>query len=315
MTERDHLLAALMKEVLGPQSGPHEVLPRARDPRNEYITGVLTPREAMEQPDIEADADLLEEEGETWGEEDLEDPSIMTAPVVSFSPALNPKGLPHSMGLSFVVEGRGRPPAVEVCATWARYDHSPSSSDWQREPMYFLTGLTPVDNNRTWSAGPGVALHLRTRQLASTSQYRISLYLVNTTQPRDRKSIATEELLFQSQLRVHCPEGTVVVPLPGGLAGSLMGDGEQLREDESLGLLYRMRRPMARGHLCGALWNDIDPERPHPTLTLPADPPYSWTDAASVPAHERSKFSPADVRTEFVPCYPIETPDMNWRLG
>src|SRR5262249_46793126 len=127
-------------------------------------------------------------------------------------------------------------------------------------------------------------LYLRTRQLAGPFQYRISLYLVNTTLPHDPERIATEELLFQPQLRVHCPRGTVVVPLPGRLETAQKGGGEQLHEDESLGLLYRMRRPLARGHLCGALWRDIDPERPHPTLTHPVDPPYSWTDAPSVSA-------------------------------
>jgi len=176
MSERDYLLAALIKEVLGPHGEPHEVLPNAQDPRNEYITGVLAPRAARERPDIEADADLLEEEGETAGEEDLDDPAIAAVPAVTFSPALNPKALPHSIGLSFVMEGRGGPPTIEVCATWARYCHPPSSSDWQREPTHFLTGLTLADSDQTWVAGPGVALYLRTRQLAGTSRYRTSLY-------------------------------------------------------------------------------------------------------------------------------------------
>src|SRR5713101_4122834 len=34
-------------------------------------------------------------------------------------------------------------------------------------------------------------------------------------------------------------------------------------EDMELAMLYRNRVALARGHLCGAMWKDIDPERPH----------------------------------------------------
>jgi hypothetical protein len=72
---------------------------------------------------------------------------------------------------------------------------------------------------------------------------------------------------------------------------------------------------MARGHLCGAVWKEIDPERPHGTLEPPDSIPFVWTDSIAVPPGERPRFSPADLRTELVPSFPIEAPDMEWQAG
>lgn len=77
-------------------------------------------------------------------------------------------------------------------------------------------------------------------------------------------------------------------------------------------MLYRERTALARGHLCGATWKAIDPERSHGAIASPDEAPFAWTDAEAVPASERARFSAADVRTEMVPCYPIEAPQMDW---
>jgi hypothetical protein len=312
MSERDYLLAALIREALGPRHGPREVLSPDQDPRHEYITGVLAPRGARERPDIEAQAELLEEDTET-SEEDLEEASVTVVPALSFSPTLDPKALPHSIGLSFTVENAHGVPAIEVCATWARYRQSAPGSAWRREPDHFLTGPVRVDRPCDWPASQGVTLHLRARRISETALYVVSLYLVNTTEPRDAERISTDELLFQPQLRVHCYEGTTLVPLPWGpLTPERATPGEWSEEEESLALLYRERRPMARGHLCGAIWRQIDPERPCQERVPPTDPPYHWIDEIVVPENERGKFSPADVRSELVPCYPVEAPEMEW---
>ncbi|MDE3076323.1 MAG: hypothetical protein KGJ86_12940, partial [Chloroflexota bacterium] len=157
-----------------------------------------------------------------------------------------------------------------------------------------------------WSAGPGVRLRLHARPDDRPRQFRVSLYLVNNTVPRDSWKTATDEFVFQPQLRVLCVDGTAVVPLPGGLTDEA-GKSRSL-EDSSLALLYRNRRPLARGHLCGAVWRDIDPQRPHPELSAPQEAPFLWTDGESLTTNERAKFTLPDVRSEFVPCYPIEAP-------
>ena len=66
MAERDDLVAALVAEVLGPRNGIREVLeaPPHRPgqivtPLDEFITGVLAPRDARQGDEIDATGDLL----------------------------------------------------------------------------------------------------------------------------------------------------------------------------------------------------------------------------------------------------------------
>jgi hypothetical protein len=323
MAERDEMLVALVQEIMGPRGGPTEVLPANQDPRDEYITGVLAPARAQRHPDdIEADADELPLE-DVEGEEDEDGPrhslsseedqdpnGHMVVPPL-LSPALNPKELPRSVGLSFTVEGDTDDPTIEVCATWARYQLV--HAGWQRLPTCLLTGPVRANQHRTWSTADGVLLSMRVRNLAP-HRWRVSLFLVNQT-PIQRPNAATPEHIFQPQIRAACCDGTRVLPLRSGAdrdPNEVQVPGSLAAEDASLELLYRGRTALARGHLCGATWRDIDPERPHPTIPSPTFAPFSWTDAGAVPATDRARFSPADVRTELVPCYPVAAPDMDW---
>lgn len=309
MSERDHILIALVKEILGPRDGPYEILPENQDPRDEYITGVLAPARAPRSPDdIDASIDQVIEE--ISGEEDQDVQGYVVVPA-AFSPALDPRALPRSIGLSFVVHTGNRLPEIEICATWARYRSHPNG--WQRQPECFLTGPVRADQDRVWHPAEGVALQLRSRSLEN-DLWRVSLFLVNTTEIPEGERPETDDYLFQPQIRVHCCPGTSLAPLwmadsavPTDAASDALA-----AEDASLALLYRERAVLARGHLCGAVWKQIDPERPHPVLPSPLEAPFAWTDAVVVPVAERAKFSPADVRTELVPCYPVEAPHMDW---
>ena len=310
MSTRDEILIDLVKEVLGPRDGSYEILPADQEPRDEYITGVLAPANAPRPPDdIEADIDEVIEE--TSSEEDQDTQGYVVVPGV-FSPALDPKSLPRSIGLSFTVETDGGTPEIEICATWARYRLE--QQGWQRQPAGFLTGSVQANQNHvSWQAADGVSLQLRSRSLPS-GEWRVSLFLVNTTEVRAEEKLSTSHHLFQPQIRVYCCPGTLLVSvrtdgnsnLSDGNLGSLAA------EDDSLNLLYRDRTALARGHLCGAMWKEIDPERPHPTLPSPNEAPFAWTDAVVVPEEEREKFSLAHARTELVPCYPVEVPMMEW---
>ena len=309
MSERDHILVALVKEVLGPRDGPYEILPENQDPRDEYITGVLAPARAPRPPD-DIDADIDDVIEETSSEEDQDTQGYVVVPGV-FSPALDPKALPRSIGLSFTIEASDGLPQIEVCATWARYQ--PHQNGWQRQPSAFLTGPVRADQDRVWAAAEGVSLQLRSRPLADGG-WRASLFLVNVTEVAETGRPGTGDHIFQPQIRVHCCPGTSLVPVwtvnTGNLAGAACGS--LAAEDASVALLYRERTALARGHLCGATWKAIDPERPHLALPSPDEAPFAWTDAVVVPEPEQDKFSPADVRTEVVPCYPIEAPHMEW---
>lgn len=311
MSERDQILIGLVKEVLGPRNGPMELLPEEKDPRNEYITGVLEPITTQPEQEIEDEIDEVIEE--TSGEEDQDNQGFVAASGV-FSPALNPKSLPRSIGLSFSISSSSinEPPKIEVCATWARYQQLQHS--WQRVPEYFLTGLVQGDQNpQSWTVGPGIILQMRSMLLPNGAR-RISLFLVNNTPASQNDRPSTPDFLFQPQIRVHCCPGTYLTPvrLSTHENPERVEPGSMAEEDLRLGLLYLQRTAYARGHMCGATWKDIDPERPCPGKETPIEAPFSWTDKDLLPKEEQQKFTPADVRTELVPCYPIQTPGMAW---
>jgi hypothetical protein len=82
VSERDHILMALVKEVLGLRDGPHEILSENQDPCSEYITGVLALAHPPYSPD-DIDADIEEVIEEAPSEEDQDTPGYVVVPVVS----------------------------------------------------------------------------------------------------------------------------------------------------------------------------------------------------------------------------------------
>src|SRR5260370_15460231 len=177
MAERDHMVIALVKDVLGPRDGPFERLPADLDPHNEYIVGVLAPKlEQRVEDDPDADADiaieeLTDDESQGVGE------GVIIAPPSAFSPALDPKAQPRSIGLTFVVTASHGPPSIDICATWARYTPT-AEGDWQRVPDKFALSGIDATAGRQWLTGSDVELYMRVRA-QSDGSYRVSLYLVN----------------------------------------------------------------------------------------------------------------------------------------
>lgn len=287
MNIRDELLTALVRETLGPRNGPGEILSDDNDPRQEYITGVLEPRNARTQDDrIEDQVDTLIEE--TSSDEDQDNQGYVAATGM-FSPALDPRALPRSIGLSFTVEAEQGEPGIEICATWARYIQN-ADEDYERKPQSYLTGwVNAALDNQPFAPEPDVRLLLRSHPVAGG--YRLSVFLVNERTVADEQRPLTSDYLFQPQIRIHLTE--------------------EAREEESLALQYQHRTALARGHMCAAIWQAIDPEMPS-LFERPAEAPFAWTDAGAVPETEQAKFSPADVRTELTPVYLIQSPEMAW---
>jgi hypothetical protein len=305
MAERDRLVTALVKEVLGPRGGSAEALPAEEDPLDEYITGVLAPHHA---PSVEIDAedDLVGDDESSA--DDQADPGAGVPPAqinlgALPTPTLDPRSRPASLGLSFVLAGAR--PAIDVCCTWARYSQGAGGA-WQRRPLgdqwqnIICTADPPP---MTPASDPGVRVQVHVRQTGTT--WRVSIFLINVTPCRDRPR--TEDHVFQPQVRMRLVDGTELVPI----------DEDRARrddaEDRSLALLYRERRSYARGHLCSATWEEIDPERSHPQQQQPQEQPFYWVDGATLfpPAVQR-RFSPAAVRTEYLPILPVHAPDKTW---
>jgi hypothetical protein len=155
VAERDHIVIALVQDVLGPRDGPFERLPADLDPHNEYILGVLAPRleqRVEDDPDIDVDEtieEVTDDESQGVGE------GVIIAPPSAFSPALDPKSQPRSIGITFVVTASDDPPSIDICATWARYTPI-AEGDWQRTPeKYVLYGIAATADGH-WVTGNDV---------------------------------------------------------------------------------------------------------------------------------------------------------------
>ena len=121
---REVILSDLVRHVLGPRGGPTE---RIKDPAFEYITGMLAP--AGEGPQDAEDA--VSEEGRSSIDQD-DQYEAAVGELHPAAPALDPKSIPSTMGLSFFVETGD--PRFEVCVTWARYEVE--GDLWTRRPFH-----------------------------------------------------------------------------------------------------------------------------------------------------------------------------------
>jgi hypothetical protein len=307
--ERDLLLAALVAEVLGPRGGPQESLGPREDPREEYITGVLAPHRAA-SVETDAEEDLPGEEA--TGADDQADPGEgVQSPAGAaidhlVCPALDPRARPSSLGLSFALSASGGHPVVDVCCTWARYGRD-AHGGWQRQPRGHLWSTVTIVGGapliRRPSEDAGIEIQVRSRR--EGNHWRVSVFLVNVTLVQGGAPL-TEEHVFQPQIRIRCEGGTSLVPLDEGRSST--ND-----EERTLAMLYRNRPSFARGHLCAAVWADLDPERGHPSLPPMTVAPYCWADGGAVfGSAVQTRFSPADVRSEYTPVVPVSAPDKDW---
>lgn len=305
MPIRDLLVTRLCKELLGPRDGPYErMLGRngevPPDPSDEYVVGVLEPKDIKRSAIAHfgrsafisnQDVNRMDDSEKTSDEE--EDCDCATAPA-EITPELDPRALPKSVGLSFVVNGLG-PLAISFCVTWARYKKALKC--WERIPQFFIKKQISLSADNTWKSDrdTGVVVYLRQRKVSDG--IHVSLFFVNSTSPSSQYP-QVEELIFQPQIRVVCDQNTRLVPIRGG---------EDQEDQDGLNLLYKNRYAKARGHLCGAVWDEVDPERrssSHGPEEL--GPPFSWVDGEILEPEDRRLFAHPNVRTEYLPCYAVE---------
>jgi hypothetical protein len=314
---REIFVTELVRDVLGPRYGMYERLKKSNNPLSEYITGVLAPWTEQPARDIDAVSDLPAGGYPEEAEDDTTDVDVLPPPLLS--PALDPQSRPHSIGISFSVEAESYP-RIEVCLTWARYLLDQQTDQWCRKPRFSIQKIDCECEPQVWIDESGnvcqankaeISLHVRCRK-QSDRRFLITCYLVNRLSAPQASGDGkeTERYIFQPQIRVKCLRGTQVVP---GVVGSV-ADGEERR----LQFLYRNHPVLARGHLCSAVWESIDPERKTDGFNLDDEearnlPPFCWVDGELLEPDTRQRFSPPDVRTEFVPIYSVQAPLLEWR--
>ncbi len=292
---RLYFLQRLRQELLGPRGGPDEVLREGTDPREEYTTGVLdSPAQSSDAVD---ELELLEGEAVGEGglsefdEDEPEDPLLLSA---QFAPSVDPRLLPCSIGVTFFLR-TGDGASFQICVSGGRYRCS--KKVWSRQS--YCWPLEPLDstcwNSEHVDEASGFKVVVRSR-VVGDSLTRVSLYLLNTgsweAQTRERPS----RFLYQPQIRVLLGDGCELVGL------SEWGERPGDKEEQRLQLLYRKAPVKARGHMCAAVWREIDPE-------AEAGSPFEWTDSRPV----AEAFAQADVRTELLPMIAVPTPLADWR--
>lgn len=295
---REKLASELVKEIHGPRTGATEV--RENRPKKEYITGVLTPQ-GTELRDPDRSAEMIKKEVD--GDEIESSPNSDS--MVSQNSFLDPKSRPHSIGLSFNVSEN---PSLDICITWARYNEDEEEEKYHRLPKN--TVLRDISGEQDIFFGPEgecereeapLRLQVVKRELEN-GKYHIRLSLVNNIEQEDENYATNEECIFQPQMRVNI-EGAELVESDSILEES---DGDRID------FVYSGRKMLGRGHMCSAVWQDIDPQRPHDEKEV-EEPPFHWVDGEKVEDEVREEFTCPDLRTEFIPIFPSESPRYSWR--
>ncbi len=315
---RSELIASLAAELLGPRNGPDEVLPRT--PAFEYQVGVLVPHGAAGSPDADVDISAAADEP---GEED--DPPETEAATLAGTP--DPRSLPSAIGITFLLECDPEvEPQIRLCATWGEYAQI-DGQEWRRTPRYLVTNpisvalktgrtrWTPTSvatrgRGATNATGQDVKLILFSRH-ADGRRWRVTVFLANVHPISDDARVPPQQMLFQPEVRVTLEPGTRAIA-----SGEALKPLSDTGEDASMRLLVRRHPVLARGHLCAAVWRDIDPQRPcedqEVEATRPSGPPFRWVDGQSLPTGLRARFEVPDLRTEILPLSHIPAPDLDW---
>lgn len=319
------MVADLVGNLLGPRGGREEEMEES--PVFEYVTGILAPIEGVgKESNGGGGDDPSTEEAESGGgggtyegdERGIEGETAAAPAAPASLPALDPKRMPPSMGMTFYVQADGAP-EIDVCVTWARYTRQ--DKKWRRTPRHAILSTGCAGDEVRWldgdgseaknSSGAEVSVHMRPR--AEDGHVSVSIHVVNRMGAGGSAAESVKFHVFQPQIRVLCGSGTRLVPQPGARTGS---DAEETEQE----MLYRDKRALGKGHLTSVVWKEIDPEclrgesEPGNPECL-RRPGFSWVDGRGLPDVDRERFSKADIRTEFVPMYAVPAPDADYWPG
>jgi len=307
---REIFVSELIKNVLGPRSGIDENM--EQNPLSEYITGILSPAGSQGSLSVDDQAEIPEQGGGNR-EDDNSDNSVNISNLLA--PALDPKNVPSSMGISFLLKSESKP-NIQCCITWARYyEKEGQTSVWVRHSRNSVISIDlegpeqvfHIDSTgKIVTSNPEISIHVYVRMRKEVRH--VTVLLVNRIHFPDESPNVIHHI-FQPQIRIVCNENAEIVR---------QGSDSKLADYMKLQFQYENRPVYARGHLTSALWKDIDPEI-MPTAKPELDfedvlhqPGFSWIDGQGLRDEDRKKFETSDVRTEYVPMYSVSTPSLEW---
>lgn len=332
---RQNMIEELIKEVRGPRYGVNEII--SYDPWIEYLTGVLIPRnwkygDSTNSPDEETIVEI----DDSFSEDGSANDDIIGNIT---SNELSPKSMIKSFGTSFSLKTEN--PKLKICATWGRYFEdleAPYAFDlkgnkiedldekeiWKR---YSFGEIFEIDINNAalndetiekYSNGRElviiktlkdfetekeidnkdkdgyVKIHIK-RLKVDEDNYFISIHMINDLNHdqgnKHRPNI--DKCLFQPSIRIICDEKIQTSHI------ELLNESE-----EELDFLYRKKPTVAFGNMCSVIWDKIDYTDKIDICQLWPD--YSLRVSKNEDYEEFLKKS--NVRTEFVPLYPVTLP-------
>lgn len=332
---RRKMIEELIKEVRGPRYGENEII--SYDPWIEYLSGVVIPKSWEEQEsDKSPDQEIIIETDDIAQEDSSKTDDVITA---TPSNRLTPKSFIKSFGISFSIEIEN--PKLQICSTWGRYlkdsEHKEAyglngnknlvSSDkdvWHRysfgeifeidineddvdddtiekeyngKELVITKTLKNPDSEINLDDDGYVNIYIK-RLKVSDDNYSISVYMINDLSYDEQgyePHPDIEKCLFQPSIRIICEEGIRAQHM------ELLNESEQ-----ELDFLYRNRPTVAFGHMCSAVWKKID-------YFNKFDIDVLWPDYSirSSKNGDYEKFLKSDIRSEFVPLYPVALPKLD----
>ena len=296
----------LIKEVYGPRNFNdeseiedivHEKM--SESPLNEYLAGVIIPscyKLDDNANDKSPESEYTDEETGFSQVNDDENTEAFNFDA-SIPSEVDPRLRTKSFGISFYIESDN--PKFSVCSTWGRYDQVRDENDkvkyYERSSFY---NITEIDFKKDCNEGyfktnindsdEEIELYVKSVNLEE-NVYFISIYLVNKINLEDPRSLDIGKCLFQPSIRVK-------------ISGEYDIPKFNLKDysENTLEFLYRERPIYARGHMCSAIWDEIDYIDELGLKIL-------WPDGLF---HEKNDSDLADfkyphIRSEFVPVYPM----------
>ena len=289
---RAEIVENLVKEVIGPRKGSAEKI--SFDPWEEYISGVIIPRSwksknngAANNPDVE----ILKDEVTDSDEDFLSDEINATT-----ESELDPRYQTKSFGISFIMDSTN--PTFNICTTWGMYKWEESEEEWTRESYGKITPISLNEEDSSFKTTlydfeerGNIYLYIK-KVLLSDDKSHISVYMVNDLKIRkDDESFHpnTDSCIFQPSIRINFDR-----------KNSLINMDPLSSKSSELQFLYRNQPVKASGHMCSAIWDEIDYYK-HFDIEI------MWPDFKIQCERDPNfkQFEKPNIRSEFIPIYPM----------